>query len=178
MSLRKRNTRRKSTKSKLKGLVSNFSLGIVTVLVICFFISGIDRIFFNSGFDADYPDLSTLITKTPYEKKTGHKIQVEVLNGCNIPKLALMYTYFLRAEGIDVEAYKNADNSNYVETKILHHRGEIERALELADIMMIDKKRIIVDKDENLMFDLTLIIGKDYINLPSYRDAILFQPPF
>ena len=32
--------------------------------------------------------------------------------------------------------------------------------------------------NENLFFDLTLIIGKDYIDLPSYRDAVLFQPPF
>ena len=100
------------------------------------------------------------------------------MNGCNIPKLAHMYTYFLRSEGIDVEAYKNADKSNHIETKILHHRGEIERALELADIMMIDKNRIIKDDNENLMFDLTLILGKDYVNLPSYSNALKFQPPY
>ena len=100
------------------------------------------------------------------------------MNGCNIPKLALMYTNYLRSEGIDVEAYKNADHSKHIETKILLHRGEIERALELADIMMIDKNRIIKDDNENLMFDLTLILGKDYVNLPSYSDALKFQPPY
>ena len=89
-----------------------------------------------------------------------------------------MYAFYLRSEGIDVEAYKNADNSNYIETKILHHRGEIERALELAEIMMIDKNKIIEDKDENLMFDLTLILGKDYVNLPSYPNALKYQPPY
>ena len=178
MFLRKRNTRRKSKKNKLTGLISNLSLGIVTILVIGFLISGIDRVFFNSGVDVDYPDLSTLITKTPYEKKTGHKIQVEIWNGCGIPNLARMYTDFLRDKGLDVMDSKNADHFNYLETKIFHHRGDIKRALVLADILIIDENKIIEDMDETLFYDLTLIIGKDYIDLPSYRDAVLFQPPF
>ena len=178
MSLRKRNIRRKSKKNKLKGLVSNFSLGIVAVLVIGFLISGINRVFFNVGIDIDYPDLSTLITKTKYEKKTGHKIQIEIQNGCGIPNLARMYTDFLRDEGLDVLDSKNADHFDYLETKILHHQGDLKRALALANILMMDENRIIEDLDETLYYDLTLIIGKDYIDLQSYRDAVLFQPPF
>ena len=73
---------------------------------------------------------------------------------------------------------KNADNFNYTETKILHHRGEIERALELADIMAIDEKKIIKDYNEDLFFDLTLILGNDYNNLPSYHDALMQKKPF
>ena len=175
---RKRKLRRKTQSNKLRKLVSNLGVGLLSIIVMGFVASGVNRIFFNQGLNAEFPDLGTLITKTTYEKKTGHKIDVEVWNGCGIPKLALMYTQFLRAEGIDVEAYKNADNSNYIETKILHHRGEIERALELANIMMIDKNKIIADKDETLMFDLTLILGKDYVNLPSYPNALKYQPPY
>ena len=177
MSLRKRPSRRKSKKN-LKTFVSNVTLGILAVLVFGFLTSGINRIFFNSGIDADYPDLSTLLTKTSYEKKTGHKIQVEIWNGCGISNLAVMYTDFLRNEGLDVLASKNADHFNYLETTILHHRGEINRALVLADILKIDENSIVDDKNENLFYDMTLIIGKDYIDLPSYRDAVLFQPPF
>ena len=178
MSHRKRKLKRKNQSNKLNKLVSSLGMGLLAIIIVGFVVSGVDRLFFNTGLDTEFPDLGTLITKTAYEKKTGHKIEVEVLNGCNIPKLALMYTYYLRSEGIDVEAYKNADNSNHIETKILHHRGEIERALELADIMMIDKNRIIKDDNENLMFDLTLILGKDYVNLPSYSNALKFQPPY
>ena len=177
MSLRKRPSRRKAKKN-LKTFVSNVTLGILAVLVFGFLTSGINRIFFNSGIDADYPDLSTLLTKTPYEKKTGHKIQVEIWNGCGISNLAVMYTDFLRNEGLDVLASKNADHFNYLETTILHHRGEINRALVLADILKIDENSIVDDKNENLFYDMTLIIGKDYIDLPSYRDAVLFQSPF
>ena len=178
MSRRKRNTRRNPKKNNLKRLISKLTLGILAVLVVGFLVSGIDRIFFNSGIDAEYPDLSTLITQTKYEKKTGHKIQVEIRNGCGIPNIARMYTNFLRDEGLDVLDSKNADHFNYLETKILHHRGDINRALVLADIIQIDHSSIVDDKNENLFYDLTLIIGKNYIDLPSYRNAVLFQPPF
>ena len=169
---------RKSKKINLKEYFSNLTLGILTLMVFGFLSSGINRLFFNSGVDANYPDLSTLITKTKYEKKTGHKIQIEIRNGCGVSNLARMYTDFLREKGLDVLDSKNADHFNYLETKIFHHRGNYNRALVLAEILKIDKSSIIIDKNENLFYDLTLIIGKDYIDLPSYRDAVLFQPPF
>ena len=178
MSLRKRNTRRKSKKNNLKRLSANLTLGILAVLVFGFLVSGVNRIFFNSGIDADYPNLSTLLIKTSYEKKTGHKIQVEIWNGCGISNLAMMYTDFLRSEGLDVLDSKNADHFNYLATTILHHRGDINRALVLADILQIDHSNIVGDKNENLFYDLTIIIGQDYMDLSSYRDAVLFQPPF
>ena len=177
MSPRKRQRRKKSNKN-LKTLVSNVTIGVLAVLVLGFLTSGINRIFFNTGINVDYPDLSTLLTKTAYEKKTGHKIQVEIWNGCGISNLAIMYTDFLRDEGLDVLDSKNADHFNYIETIILHHRGDINRAMVLANILKIDKNSIIDDQNENLFYDLTLIIGKDYMNLPSYRDAVLFQHPF
>ena len=177
MSPRNRPSRRKSN-NNLKTISLNVTLGILAVLVFGFLTSGINRIFFNSGIDADYPDLSTLLTKTSYEKKTGHKIQVEIWNGCGISNLAVMYKNFLRNEGLDVMDSKNADHFNYLKTTIHHHRGNRNRAFVLADILQIDKNNIINEKNENLFYDLTLVIGKDYIDLPSYRDAVLFQPPF
>ena len=153
-------------------------MGLLAIMVLGFLVSGVDRIFFNQGIEVEFADLSTLITKTNYEKKTDHKIQVEILNGCGIPKLARMYTNYLRSEGFDVLDSKNANHFNYIETKILHHRGDIDRALELADIIMIDKNKIIEDKDESLFYDLTLILGKDYMNLSSYRNALMHQQPF
>jgi len=178
MPIKNQKYRRKSKKINLKGYFSNLTLGILTLMVFGFLSSGINRLFFNSGVDANYPDLSTLITKTKYEKKTGHKIQIEIRNGCGVSNLARMYTDFLREQGLDVLDSKNADHFNYLETQILHHRGNLKRAEELANILMIEDSKIIEDKNELLFYDLTLIIGKDYITLPSYREAVLFQPPF
>ena len=178
MSLKKRKLKRKNKTNRLNKLVSRLGIGFLSIIVVGFVVSGIDRLFFNSDLNTEFPNLSTLLTKNTYEKKTGHKIEVEILNGCGIPKLASMYTEFLRSEGIDVLDSKNADNFDQIETKILHHRGEIDRALALADILMIDRNRIIADKDDNLFFDLTLILGKDYKNLPSYPNALMHQQPF
>ena len=177
MSPRKRPNKRISIK-RIKTIVSNVTVGIIAILIFGFIASGINRFFFNSGIDTNYQDLSILLTKTNYEKKTGHKIQVEIWNGCGISNLAMMYTDFLRKEGFDVLDSRNADHFNYLKTTILHHRGDINRAMVLANILKIDKNSIIDDQNENLFYDLTLIIGKDYMNLPSYRDAVLFQPPF
>ena len=41
-----------------------------------------------------------------------------------------------------------------------------------ADIFFIE------DKDENLMFDLTLILGEDYKDLPSYPNALKYQSAY
>ena len=97
MSPRQQKLKRNNKTNKLSKLVSNLGMGILTLIIVGFVISSVDRLFFNTGLDTEFPNLGTLITKTAYEKKTGHKIEVEVLNGCNIPKLALMYTYYLRA---------------------------------------------------------------------------------
>ena len=53
---------------------------------------------------------------------------------------------------------KNAKNFNQSNTIILHHRGEIERALTLAKIMMIDKNNLgpikeVISKKELQHFD-------------------------
>ena len=175
---KKRKIKQKIRRKRIKNFANNIGLLILSLIVMGFIFSTIERIFFNTGFNTDFPDFNTLITKSSYEKKTGHKIQVEIWNGCGVPRLASIYTEYLRSEGIDVLDSKNADNFHYSETKILHHRGDIERALELADIMMIDKNRIIKDHNEDLFFDLTLILGEDHSKLPSYRDAIIHQNPF
>ena len=52
---------------------------MLVILVIGFLASGINQVFFNSGIDADYPDLSKLITKTKYEKKTGYRYKKNTL---------------------------------------------------------------------------------------------------
>lgn len=176
--IKRRTSKKRNLNTNIKAISYNIIIGLLSVLIITFLFSSIKQMFFSYGTNIDYPDLSQLITKTPYEKQTGHKIQIEIRNGCGVSNLALMYTDFLRSEGFDVIDSKNADNWNYSETIILHHRGNFKRAMVLADLLNIEYKKIKDDKNENLFYDLTLIVGKDYINLDSYRNAVLFQPPF
>ena len=82
----------------------------------------------------------------------------------------------MRDKGFDVLDSKNADNFNYEKTTILIHRGDMKRAEVLSKLLGIDSSNIIINKNETLFYDLSLIIGQDYTILPSYRNAILFQP--
>ena len=172
----KKNINRRKNK-KNKAIRSNVLISLLSIIIIGFIISSVNN-FLNTGLNISPPDLNTLLTKSKYEKKTGHKIEIEIWNGCGIPKLATLYSDFLRSEGIDVLDSKNADNFEYHESKILHHRGEMERALALAEIMKINESNIVENKNETLFFDLTLIIGQDYNELASYKNAIMYQKPF
>ena len=176
--LTKKRIKRKTTSKKLFSNLLNVVLIVLSILVIGFIGSSAKEFFSNSKISTETIDLSSLMTKTEYEKQTGHRIELEIWNGCGIPNLAMMYTDFLRSEGIDVVESKNADHFNYSNTIIHYHGDDIKMAKILANILHVDSKQIKQDLNENLFYDLTLIIGRDYNDLPTYRDAVLFQPPF
>ena len=170
--------RKSSNTLEIKSLLTNIAVGGLLLLTIGFFISLVDNLFFDNGRTQIRPDLATLITKTKYEEITGHKITVEIHNGCGIPKLANLYTEFLRSEGFDVIASRNADNFDYTKTQILHHQGDKARALSLSKTMKIDESLITEKKSHYLIHDLTLILGCDYKQLNSYQNAVIYETPF
>ena len=176
----RRNKQRRKTSNKLdlKNILSNIVVGGLLLISIGFFISLVDNLFFDNGLAHNKPDLAKLITKTKYEEKTGHKITVEIHNGCGIPKLANLYTEFLRSEGFDVINSRNANNFEYTKTQILHHQGDKARALSLGKTMTVDEAQIIENKNSFLIHDLTLILGSDYQQLDSYQDAVIYELPF
>ena len=92
-----RNPRKRKSNNNIdiKNLITNIAVGGLLLLSVGFFVSLVDNLFFDEGRTHDRPDLASLITKTKYEEKTGHKITVEIHNGCGIAKLANLYTEFL-----------------------------------------------------------------------------------
>ena len=178
MHKKNRPKRESSNNHNIKNILTNIAVGGLLLLTIGFFISLVDNLFFDDGLSHDRPDLSLLITKSKYEEKTGHKITVEIHNGCGMPKLANLYTDFLRSEGFDVIDSRNADNFEYTKTQILHHQGDKARALSLGKIMTVDEALITEDKSTYLIHDLTLILGSDYRQLNSYQNAVFYESPF
>jgi hypothetical protein len=170
--------RKSNTKLDIKNILMNIAVGGLLLLTVGFFVSLIDNLFFDDGNSHHRPDLASLITKTKYEEKTGHKITVEIHNGCGIAKLANLYTDFLRSEGFDVISSRNANNFDYAKTKILHHQGDRARALSLGKTMSIDESLIIEEKSPYLIHDLTLILGSDYQQLNSYQNAVVYKALF
>jgi len=176
---KKNRPKRKSRNNQnIKNTLSNIAVGGLLLLSIGFFISLVDNLFFDDGLSHDRPDLSLLITKSKYEEKTGHKITVEIHNGCGMPKLANLYTDFLRSEGFDVIDSRNATNFEYTKTQILHHQGDKARAHSLSKIMTVDEALIIEKKSRYLIHDLTLILGSDYRQLNSWENVVIYETPF
>ena len=178
--MRKRTQRKRKTDNnfEIKDILTNIAAGGLLLLTIGFFVSLVDNLFFDDGRTHDRPDLAALITKTKYEKITGHKITVEIHNGCGIPKLANLYTEFLRSEGFDVIDSRNANNFEYTKTQILNHQSDKARALSLSKLMKIDESLITEEQNRYLIHDLTLILGRDYQQLNSYQNAVIYETPF
>ena len=107
------------------------------------------------------------MTITDFEKHTGSRPQVEILNGCGVAGIALDYTKFLRKSGFDVTNYKNANHFNYDSTQIILINGQIEQAHELAELMDINLSQVHTESLEKIE-NLILVIGKDYEKLNSF----------
>ena len=158
----------------------NLPITFLTIISIFFISSFIYETGYNDYQRSQDINLKELLeaSKNTYEKKTGHRIKLEVLNGCGQINIAVMYKDFLRDGGFDVMDARNALSFNYDFSKIIIHRGEMEMAYFLSDIMGISDSLIIKDIDESLMIDLSLIIGKDFKGLNSYDNASVHYPIF
>ncbi len=170
--------RKASKKSNFIKIAVNLSIISMMLVVFGFLVSVVDSMFFDDGKQLDRPNLEKLLTKTSYEKDTGHKITIEIHNGCGIAGLANLYTEFLRSEGFDVLDSRNADHFGYTHSTILHHNGDKARAVALGETMSIPMEKIIESKDKSILHDLTLILGEDYNTLNSYATAVSFKAPF
>jgi len=127
----------------------------------------------------DSKDLNMLMVQTKSEKATGKKIQLEVLNGCGRKGVAILYTNFLRSNGYDVIDFKNAENFNFNKTKIVIHKNDASDFInEIVSILAIEPKQIEYNYDENIFYEMTLIIGNDYKDLESYAEVAMHYNPF
>ena len=129
-------------------------------------------------FEEKY-NLNTLMKQTRSEKITGEKIQLEVQNGCGIKGAANLFMNFLRDEGYDVINTKNARDFNYNQTIIkIHKPNKGNFVEEISELLQIDSLSIHYDYNNNIFYDLTLIIGRDYQNLQSFKDVSMHHNPF
>ena len=110
-------------------------------------------------------------------EENNQDIQIEVLNGCGEKGVADLYANFLRKNNYDVIDYKNADNFNYNSSKIIVHNNNL--AVEnVADLFEIESKNVDYLFNENIFYDMTLIVGKDYKQLESFDKVSKYYNPY
>jgi hypothetical protein len=97
--------------------------------------------------------------------KHKKNMQIEVLNGCGIDGVADMFTDSLRKKNIDVVNTGNYRSYNIDNSIVIDRTGNIFNAKYVAEVIGVDNKQVIQQKNKNYFLDVTLIVGKDYIQL-------------
>ena len=111
---------------------------------------------------------------TPIQKK----IQVEVLNGCGEQGIAKILTDRLREKGYDVVnsgnyIEKGRTNFNVQKSKIIDQINTNEssaQANEFAELAGIDANLVESFENPSPISDMTIIIGKDFMNLAIFKE--------
>lgn len=132
---------------------NNFSSGKVglIILVIIMFLFGASVIYMRTREDPE----------EIYKKNSN--LRVEVLNGCNINRLAIKVSDILREKGFNVVKIGTTE-SMYKETVVIERANEnLENGKYFA--RRIGCKNIGKDVDPALYLDITLIVGEDYKKL-------------
>ena len=152
---------------------------ILCISTVIFFISYNKTNSINENLLQKKVDLSSLINKTESEKLTGHKIQIEIQNGCGLKGVAKLYTNFLRDKGYDVIGFKNAPNFNYDNTELIIHKKDSSNFInEIVNILNIEPNFIRYNYNDNLFYEMTVIIGNDYNVLKSFNEVSMYYEPF
>jgi hypothetical protein len=100
-----------------------------------------------------------------------HKVvRVEVLNGCGAAGLAKKVTDFLRLQGFDVVNVGNAENFEFPETIVVDRVGDVASAWRVARVLGVDN--VIQQKDEDLILEVSLILGRDYQDLEPLQEVL------
>jgi hypothetical protein len=141
--------------SALRNLFLNVLIFILTVLILYMGYS-----LFLKINGVKKPINKALLTEQPSDI-----IQAEVLNGCGISGLAERFTDYLREHGIDVVSMDNYNSYNLPETVVIDRSGNKANARKVAKILGVKNKNVIQEIDPNSLLDVSVIIGRDYLNL-------------
>ena len=101
-------------------------------------------------------------------KKYPH-IKIEILNGCGISGIAAEYKNIIREKTFDVQLTGNAPNFNFETTQIIARSDNTPAAYLLAKELGMSESTVLIQKDETRRVDITLILGKDYQNIPAFK---------
>ncbi|MFC2150008.1 LytR C-terminal domain-containing protein [Calditrichota bacterium] len=97
-------------------------------------------------------------------------VRVQILNGCGTSGIANKAGTWLTRNGYDVRDVGNADRHDYNSTIILDRTAMPGAATLLASDLKLDASRIQKrSSGQAPLYDVTLILGKDYKSLPFAR---------
>ena len=142
--------KKKTNPANVRDILLNVAIVLLCVIVIYLSYSFIVRNFINP----------------PIETKTNNKIiQIDVLNGCGIPGVAIKFTDYLRVRGFDVLEMGNYKSFDVEQTLVIDRAGKNDNARKVAYALGVEDKNIIQQISPDAYLDCTVVIGKDFNNL-------------
>lgn len=106
-------------------------------------------------------------TKTDGASRTI--IQLDLLNGCGIPRAASHVTGYLRARGFDVVEIRNYKTFDVKESLVIDRSGNVELARKVAYALGVNEKNVIQQISPDYFVDVSVVIGRDYASLKPYQ---------
>lgn len=145
-------------------IILNIAIGVLAVFIIFLGYKIFQRI------NQENKETSQIQANETIKKDLPSQIiQVEVLNGCGTSGVADKFTGFLREKNLDVVQSGNYLTFDVENTLILNRTGNKANAKKTADILGIDYKNIVEQKNDDYLLDLSIVIGKDYFKLKPYK---------
>lgn len=87
------------------------------------------------------------------------------MNGCGAAGVAEKFTDYLRKEKFDVVQIGNYISFDIDKSLVIDRTGNMANAEKVAAALGIDKKNVIMQKNDDSFLDVSVVIGKDYKNL-------------
>lgn len=161
----------------IQGTVINTAIALLSLLLIAFIFSYSQRSTYNGvPIEVTFPALPNHPTAAEvFNQQPITDIEVEVLNGCGATGIAGIMSQFLRDHQIDVVRSENADHFEYTETLIIqrNERAEsLERVASALGVDLKDSRHILLQPDESLDVDVTVIIGRDFPSIQALRNVL------
>ncbi len=135
-------------------LFLNIIIFLLVVLIIFLGYSLIHKIDFNGKNDSDLVKENALSLT-----------QVEVMNGCGVSGVADKFTSYLRQKGFDVVQIGNYISFDIEKSMVIDRTGNMKKALHVADVLGINHKNVIQQKNKDYFLDVSIVIGKDFNQL-------------
>ncbi len=170
-------SKNKKNRTKSSGKILNGGIALMAIFLVGFIFSFSTKIIQNGDIDkVQFPTMSiSESAEEIYESNPLLDIDIEILNGCGEPGLAAKFSDILRKERIDVVRSENANHFDYEKTILIQRTENVEGMKIVAKALNLDindKNQVITLVDSDLDVDLTLIVGKDYRNIPAIRRYI------
>ena len=96
-------------------------------------------------------------------------LQIEVLNGCGVPRIADRFTAYLRKNNFDVVKTGNYETFGVSKTIVIDRKGKLENAVRIAKAMGLPRERALQEQSDAFLVDATVILGSDFRQLPCWK---------